>query len=368
MFRTVAAVTFALIVSLPSRAQQPPPETLFSKGHYLRAQPLILDYLQKHPSDANALIKASEIEWAFFHPDQSLALAEKAVAADDKNPRAHVQLTNALGVKLMSSNAGTFEKINAARRFRKEAEIALQLNPNDPDAYEDMAQYLWNAPSMVGGDKAQAQQLADRLFQLDPARGATLKAAFAADDKDKGRRQAAIEAIWKQAIAARPQDYDAHIGLSAACFELGSDHQGGDYLRTSEDEARRALALDPTRIPAYRQLAILYASTQRWDQLDAILTRARAAVPDDLSPHYHAARIILVQNIDSQWTRAMQYLHAYLAQPAEGQEPTHAAAHWRLGLLLEKQGQKADAVREIQAAVSQDPTLVPAKKDLKRLQ
>jgi hypothetical protein len=64
---------------------------------------------------------------------------------------------------------------------------------------------------------------------------------------------------------------------------------------------------------------------------------------------------------------AEQLLRDYLGQPTEGQEPNQAAAHWRLGLVLEREGRKADAVRELQAAVSQDGTLDAAKKDLKRL-
>jgi hypothetical protein len=43
------------------------------------------------------------------------------------------------------------------------------------------------------------------------------------------------------------------------------------------------------------------------------------------------------------------------------------AAHWRLGLVFEKRGQNAEAIREIELAVKLQPQLEPAKKDLKRL-
>ena len=60
--------------------------------------------------------------------------------------------------------------------------------------------------------------------------------------------------------------------------------------------------------------------------------------------------------------------HAYLTQPAEGQQPSLATAHWRLALTLEKEGRKPEAIRELQTALDQDPSLELARKDLKRLQ
>ena len=44
-----------------------------------------------------------------------------------------------------------------------------------------------------------------------------------------------------------------------------------------------------------------------------------------------------------------------------------AAARWRLGQALEKQGKRAEALAEVDAAVKLDPKLGNAKKDLKRL-
>jgi tetratricopeptide (TPR) repeat protein len=345
------AVVVLASLALPLHAQQSPADKLFIEGHYLRAQPIVHAAFQRSPNDVHALVKESAIEWAFFHQDVSIALAEKAVALAENSAEAHAQLTNALGVKLMSSTASTMQKIGLARRFRQEAERSLQFNPNNPDSLEDMAQYLWNAPSFVGGDKAKTQQFAEHLAQVDPIRGATLKASFASDEKDESTR-----------LLAHAESYAAHMGLSAAYCD-----EAGDMLSLCESEAKHALALDPTRIVAYRQLAVLYATTARWDDLDSTMRNARTAVSDDLSPQYQAARIILVNNVTTQLNRAEQYLRSYLSQPVEGQEPPLAAAHWRLGLVLEKQGRKPEAVQEIQTAVNQDSSLEGAKKDLKRL-
>ena len=363
-----AIAILTVVISAPLFAQQQSAvETLIADAHYLRARPLTQAALQKNANDVEALIHQSVLHWAFFRFDEAIATAEKAVALAASNAEAHTQLTNALGAKLNSSNAGAFEKMSLARRFRKEADLSLQLdpdcrNPNCIDAIEDAARFYQEAPGIVGGDKGHAQQLAERVAKLDPARGAALKASFLAEEKDKAGRDTATESLWKAAVAVAPNSADAHAGLSSAYFE-----QGAAKYPLAEVEAKRAIALKPTRTAGYRQLAVLYATTARWDDLEKILRQAHAAVPDDLSPDYHAARIILTTGATQQLPRAEQYLRTYLAQPAEGEEPSHAAAHWRLGLVLEKEGRKSDAIQELQTAVRLDGSFEPAKKDLKRL-
>jgi hypothetical protein len=51
----------------------------------------------------------------------------------------------------------------------------------------------------------------------------------------------------------------------------------------------------------------------------------------------------------------------------EGRDPNHAAAHWRLGLVLEKEGRKPQAVNEMEEAVRLQADFKEAKEDLKRL-
>jgi tetratricopeptide (TPR) repeat protein len=192
---------------------------------------------------------------------------------------------------------------------------------------------------------------------------------FAGDDPDVNRRDAAILAIWQSAVAARPESYDAHAALAAAYLEAGARPEPYDARRlaAAETEARRALALDPARVNAYAVLAVVCVRAGRWDEVDTLLRQARARVPDDRSPQYRVAVAILAANQNQQLQRAEQLLRDCLEQPAEGQQPSHAGAHWRLGQVLERLGRKADAVRELQLAVQQDGSLDGAKKDLKRL-
>lgn len=347
----------------PQALAQTDVDLLLADGHYLRAERLLKAALQQNPNDARALSNQSVVDWAFGRLDISLANAEKAVAAAPNDVGANSHLTDALGSKLLSSNAGTFEKISLARRFRKQIDRTLALDPNDLDTLQDLAEFLWHAPGMVGGDKTKAQQTADKLYAISPFRGASARVDFLSDDSDAARRNAATLAIWQTTVAARPDNFDARTSLAAAYLAAGDAGQ----LAKAETEAKRAVALDRTRVDGYKVLAGVYARAGHWDELEAVLKQARGNVSDDRSPEYVAAATILNANAGSQMQRAEQMLRDYLGQPAEGQEANHASAHWRLGQVLEQQGRKDDAVRELRMAVEQDGTLDGAKKDLKRL-
>jgi len=99
--------------------------------------------------------------------------------------------------------------------------------------------------------------------------------------------------------------------------------------------------------------------------LDAILAQAEKNVPDNLSPYYQAGRLLL--NPGSDLPRAENYFRKYLTQEPEPGAPQHAHAYWRLGLALEKQGRKPEAINALETAVRLKPDLAEAKKDLKRL-
>jgi hypothetical protein len=87
--------------------------------------------------------------------------------------------------------------------------------------------------------------------------------------------------------------------------------------------------------------------------LESILSAAKRAVPDDATPYYRAAERLLFSNREP--ARAERYLRLYLEQESEGNQPTAADAHWKLGLALQAQGQNTTAIREWTIAAQLDP-------------
>jgi Tfp pilus assembly protein PilF len=355
--RSGISIALPLLLSAQLCAQQSAAK-LIADQHYRRAEPLVRAALEKQPRDVEALVELSTIQWSYGDLDKAQATAESAVTAADNSAAAHAQMVNILGAKMASKKTGSMEKMGLSRRFRKEAERTLQLDADNIYAHEALARYYWYAPSMAGGDKARAMQFVDQIIRGDSTHGYALKAELdATQDKQKAL------ADWKQAVAAQPESYLAHTGLGNSLLNAG-----GENWKAAEAEAERAIAIDPSRIAAWRLLAIIYAGTQQWQQLDAAIHRARAAVPDDPGAEFAAAQTILDKNIQSQFARAEEYLRSYLNTPVEGLEPSAAVAHWQLGLVLEKEGRRSTALQEVQAAAGLDPSLDGARRDAKRLQ
>ena len=354
-----ASVAVLLLASLPAFAADPTPAALTEHGHFKRAQVILAERLKANPNDAQALCDMSKVSIAFLRRDDAVQQAEKALAIDGKSVDFHVQLVEALGSKLDDTDAGMFARMSLARRFRKEAEITLQLDPNNIDANEDLMEFHLDAPGIVGGDQQKADEIAERMTHISPVHGYLMKVEIALHD----RRTAEIGPLLRQAINADPKNYSAQ--MRAANFYL---EQGGAALAQAEAQAKQAIAIAPDRVSGYTALAVVYTQQARWNDLEALLKDAQTAVPDDLAPLYQSAKNIVTNNQIQQMTRAEGYLRSYLAQPPEGGEPSLAGAHWRLGLVLEKQGHKDQARQELQTAVTLDPKFEPAKKDLKRLQ
>lgn len=85
------------------------------------------------------------------------------------------------------------------------------------------------------------------------------------------------------------------------------------------------------------------------------------------APTIKPVKLFFFSGDGSQLARAESCFRKYVTQPPEGKSPDLAAAHWRLGLVLEKENRKDDARKELQTAVGLDPNFREAQKDLKRL-
>jgi tetratricopeptide (TPR) repeat protein len=356
LIRLGICIPFLLLI--PAGAQQSVASSLIAGHHYRRAEPLVRWALKSQPQNVEALVALSTIQWSYGDLDAAEATAVKAIAANDASAAAHAQLVNILGARLASKKIGTMEKMGLSRRFHKEADRTLQLDPRNIYAHEALARYSWYAPAIGGGDKSKAMQMVALVIQLDSTRGYALKAEL-----DATQDSAKVLEDWKQAVTAQPDSYDARIGLGSCLL-----HAGGESWRGAEEEAMKARAIDPSRVEAYRLLATIYAQTQQWAKLDATIRAARAAVPDDPLPEFAAAQAILDRNLQGQLPRAEEYLRNYLRLPAEGLEPSAAVAHWQLGLVLEKEGRRSTALQEVQTAANLDPSLDGARHDAKRLQ
>ena len=305
----------------------------------------------RNANDPETLFLTAAVRHIWGDLDGAEKLAERAVAAEPNNARYHFRLAMIEGEK--AQKASVIHQLGLARRFKKEAETTLTLDPNHVRALHTMIDFHMQAPGVVGGDKAKARAFADQLMKIDAAEGYRAQITLARYDKQEGR----IEELLRKAVEARPANYDARMALGDWC---GSQKK----FEEAERHAREAARIHPDRALPYGLLAVVLVHQDKWSDLDATLTQAGNADPDNLLPYFRAANNCLSRKVEL--PRAERYFRKYLLQEPEPRQPSLAVAHWRLGLVLEQQGRKSEAVAELQEAVKLDATS-PAKADLKRL-
>ena len=359
--RLMAASLFCLSVST-LRAADPDIKGLIDAGHYKQARALLEPKVKANPSDAEAAALLSRVKAAYGDLGRAIELAEAAVKLNGKVAEYHWGL--ALACALKAKQDPGFKSLGLARRFRQEAGAAMQLDPKHVQSRLFSISYYAGAPAIVGGDTGKAEEIAREVAKIDPAWGYIAKARLVEETEPATDKKAASEreALYKKALeaaAAPDARYEALISL--ANFYLLSETKNFDL---AERHARDAAKIDPPRSSPYILLAIANASRKKWAELDAILAESEKVAPDNLGAYYQAGRIIYTQGGDD--ARAEGYFRKFLTQPPEP-GPTLAHAHWRLGLTLEKQGRRAEAITELEEALRLKPDLEEAKKDLKRL-
>ena len=327
--------------------------TLLDRGMFRRAAALCEQRLAANPSDAVASTVLSRVRSQQTQYDEALRLANAALAVNPKSADAYYAIAEVYGRK--ATDAGMLKAAGHAGKLKKAAEAAVAIDPNHVDALGILVDFHRRAPGIMGGDRKKAAEYLERLIKLDPAVGWGKKASAAFSDKDTTLGAECLARAVEQA----PTSGRALVSLASWLVQPGRDQARAERL------AKQAIELEPWRIGGWQVLAGYYAYHSRWADVDDVLARSEALDPTRLAPWYSAGRAILTASADP--TRAERYLRHYLSREPEYGSFSHAAARWRLGLALEKQGKKDEATAEIAAAVKADPKLDDAKKDLKRL-
>lgn len=353
--RAFASLAFVSALGLQSGAQSPAAD-LAEHGHWKRLKALVEPRVAANPGDAEAQWLLSRVRMAYRDEDGALAPAEKAVALDPKNVEYRWQLAQVVGEQ--AGNASIFRQLGLAKRFKREVDAALAIDPNHTEAMIGLMEFYDRAPGIAGGDKAKAAALIDRIATVNKVD------ALVAKVRRLGRQSPPplneIEQAWVQAVQADPSRFEPHTNL-ASIYASGA----APRWELAEKEAAIAKKLDPDRTAPYSILAAVYAHGERWAELDAILAEAETKIPDNLTPYLRASGTLLASGKDL--PRAERYARKYLSQEPEPTSTTVGVARWRLGLVLEKLGRKSEAVAELQAAVKLEPKFEQAQKDLKRV-
>jgi tetratricopeptide (TPR) repeat protein len=204
--------------------------------------------------------------------------------------------------------------------LKRESERAVELDSTNIDARVNLMQFYLQAPPMVGGGVDKAREQLAAITALNPYQGQLQSAAIAENQRDS----VAAERILRDLTAALPD----------------------------------------SSTPSVR-LATYYANQKRYDDAFRVLEERLHRSPNDGSALYQLGRTGALSG--AKLDQAQLALNQYVKMPHKRGAPSIAAAHWRLGMVVEAKGDTKTAKAEYERALRLDPKLTGAKVSLDKL-
>ncbi len=311
VFALAAFVLPAIAVAADS------PTDLLAAGRVDEVISTLSTKLSTSPNDAASHNLLCRAYFAVGNWDTAISECEKAVSLQPDNGEYHLWLGRTYGEKADASNF--LSAAGLAKKVRTQFERAVQLDPNNVAARTDLAEFYLEAPGIVGGGQDKARAQADMVAKLNPAKAHWIQGRLAEKNKD---------------ASAAEQEYRAAIEAS---------HGGAN---------------------AWLNLALFYRKAGRLDEMHEALKKAATAPLDQPEVLVDAASTLLRANRDLPF--ATQLVRRYLASSTVEQAPPFKA-HYLLGTILEKQGDKPGAAREYQSALTMAKDFGRAREALNRV-
>lgn len=295
------------------------PQELLNAGRVDEAVSALQKKISDSAGDAEAYHLLCRAYYSLEAWDQSVKAGERSVELAPGKSEYHLWLGRAYGSK--AEKASVFSAPGLAKRAREQFEKAVELNGRDIHARSDLAEFYLEAPAIVGGGKEKARAQGDALFKLDPALGHWVNARLAEKDKDFGT----AEREYKSAIAA----------------------SNGDPVR-------------------WLNLASFYRRQNRLPEMEEAINKAVGKQRKPNNVLIDAANLLL--RAGRNLPGASQLVTKYLSAKDQNEEAPAFYAHYILGQILEKQGDRAGAMKEYKAALQLAQSYESARAALNRLQ
>jgi tetratricopeptide (TPR) repeat protein len=194
---------------------------------------------------------------------------EKALAADPNSSECALWLGRSYGRRAEISNP--LSAPGQASKARQFFERAVQLNPSNLDALNDLFDYYLEAPGFLGGGFDKAQSIATHIASISQAEGYAAQAKLAEHHKQFG----SAEEQLNHAIAAAPQQIGKIIELARLLAKQGR-------YQESDQTVARADKIAPDSPRLLYAKADLYIQTGR--HLDVARTLLERYLTCTLTP------------------------------------------------------------------------------------
>jgi tetratricopeptide (TPR) repeat protein len=249
----------------------------------------------------------------------AVPLLEKCVAAEPGSSKFHQWLGRALG--LHAAQKGITSSVISIRKVRAALEKAIELDPLNLEARNDLAIMYVAVPRLLGGSKEKAAEQVAFIRRHDPALAMQIDGDFLASEKK----------------------YDAALAA---------------YTESARLHSRPIIHV---------RISLVHQWKKEWEKAFAALERALALDANHPLALYQIGRTAALSG--QQLDRGEKCLRTYLAMPVreELENPSIAAAHFRLGNILEKKGDVTGARAEYETSLKTDPKQKLAREALAKM-
>ena len=217
----------------------------------------------------------------------------------------------------IAGDANVIRQGMLAPKMRNAWEKAIALDDKNIRARVSLIQFYTKAPSLMGGSKEKAKEMAKQIMVINPAQGHRSMGNLLVEEKN---------------------------------------------IDGAEKEYLEMVRLDPNFATV---LANFYHNQKKFDKAFSLFDEAIKKNPNDMAAIYQTGRTCAVsgQRLDL----GEEYLIKYLAYTPKQNEPSHAGANMRLGQIYEKKGKKSEAKSRYETALKLDNSLQEAKDGLSRV-
>jgi cytochrome c-type biogenesis protein CcmH/NrfG len=272
--RVIGIIAVAGVVALGASTPLDQARDLFHRTEYEAALKLLLPLEKKGGPEWELVGRSYFMQGEFKHASEAF---QKAVAAEPGRSEYHLWLGRAYGRRAETANP--FSAPGLASKARQCFERAVELDPRNVEAMNDLFEYYVQAPGFLGGGLDKAAALAARIRELDPAEYHFAQAQLAEKRKEWG---------------------------------------------AAEQQLRRAVDLAPQQVGRVLDLAKFLARQGRHEESEAAFQRAAEIAPDSPRILFERASAYVRSRRNLEQARAL--LKQYLASPLTSADPPRQQA------------------------------------------
>lgn len=170
---------------------------------------------------------------------------EKAVAGNPNSSDSYLWLARAYGRRAETSNP--FSAVGHASKARQYFERAVQLNPRNLEALNDLLEYYLEAPGFMGGGLDKAQATVTRIAQVDPSEGHWAQSTL----DEKRKEYGSAEEQLRRAVELAPHQAGRFMDLAKFLYKQGRYQEADQTFAHAEQLAPNDVKLMYARAESY---------------------------------------------------------------------------------------------------------------------